>query len=266
LPLSLPEEAAVELPVDQLGLIVLKDLLDSNAWNELNYVLEAQQHAGYGAAGSRALAEALGWLRARGLTAHDPTQSGSPTAIFVTRTGERVLTEGPEVFYATERLQRGSLHPLIERQARPQFLIGKYELGVFAAFKAVEVRVRKLAGLGEDAFGTDLMNKAFGPTGPLTDLKANRSEQEGTRALFVGAHAVFRNPAGHREVDYDDVAEAAEAIQTASLLMRILDRTQKRLEWKEFISELAEESQRRSAAAKKGHETRRRKKREAGSS
>ena len=39
----------------------------------------------------------------------------------------------------------------------------------------------------------------------------------------------LRNPAGHREVNYDDVTEAAEAVAAASLLMRILDRVQRRL-------------------------------------
>jgi hypothetical protein len=39
---------------------------------------------------------------------------------------------------------------------------------------------------------------------------------------------VLRNPSGHREVDYDDVGEAAEAVTTASLLMRILDRIERR--------------------------------------
>jgi len=73
------------------------------------------------------------------------------------------------------------------------------------------------------------MNKAFGRGGPLVDATAEKGEQEGTRALFAGAYAVFRNPAGHREVDYDDVTEAAEAVQTASLLMRILDRIDRRL-------------------------------------
>jgi uncharacterized protein (TIGR02391 family) len=72
------------------------------------------------------------------------------------------------------------------------------------------------------------MNKAFGSNGTLTDKTANKGEQEGTRALFAGTYAVFRNPAGHREVNYDDVAEAAEAVQTASLLMRILDRIEGR--------------------------------------
>ena len=73
------------------------------------------------------------------------------------------------------------------------------------------------------------MNRAFGPRGPLTDPSAQKGEQDGTRALFAGAYAVFRNPAGHREVDYDDVSEAAEAVQTASMLMRILDRVESRV-------------------------------------
>jgi uncharacterized protein (TIGR02391 family) len=121
------------------------------------------------------------------------------------------------------------VHERIESQVRPQFLIGQYELGVFAAMRAVEVRVRELSGLGPEVIGVDLMNKAFGPTGPLTDPDAVKGEQEGTRALFAGAYAVMRNPAGHREVDYDDVTEAAEAVQSASLLMRILDRAAARL-------------------------------------
>ena len=121
------------------------------------------------------------------------------------------------------------LHPLIEAETRPQFLIGKHEQGVFASMRAVEVRVRQLAGLGNDAIGVDLMNKAFGPNGRLTDLSAPRGEQEGTRMLFAGAYAVLRNPAGHRQVNYEDVSEAAEAVQAASLLMRILDRVEARL-------------------------------------
>ena len=107
--------------------------------------------------------------------------------------------------------------------------MGEYEQGVFAAMKAVEIRVRRLAELAEDVIGVDLMNRAFGPTGPLADASAPKGERDGTRALFVGAYAVLRNPAGHREVNYDDVAEAAKAVQTASLLMRILDCVEARL-------------------------------------
>ena len=126
-------------------------------------------------------------------------------------------------------LRASRLHPLIESEARPQFLINKPEQGVFASMKAVEVRVRKLAGFGDEVIGVDLMNKAFGPGGPLTDVAVGKGEQDGARMLFAGAYAVFRNPAGHRQVGYADLSEAAEAVQTASLLMRILDRVEDRL-------------------------------------
>ena len=226
--ITLKPETVTEMPVDQLGLLVLADFVLTGGWNERNYVLEAQQRGGYVGTPAQAITEAFAWLRARGLTAHDPTDNAADT-IFVTRTGRRVIEEGPDGFYATERLQRG-LHLAIEQQARPQFLIGRYELGVFAAMKAVEVRVRSLTGYGNDAYGVPLMNRAFGSSGRLVDPSAERGEQEGTRALFAGAYAVFRNPTGHREVNYDDVAEAAEAVQTASLLMRILDRVEQRIQ------------------------------------
>jgi uncharacterized protein (TIGR02391 family) len=126
-------------------------------------------------------------------------------------------------------LRATRLHPMIEAEARDQFLNGKPDLGVFASMKAVEVRVRKLAGLGDDAYGTDLMNKAFGPGGPLTNPAASKGEQGATHFLFAGAYGVLRNPAGHLQMDYADISEAAEAVQTASLLMRILDRIEGRL-------------------------------------
>jgi uncharacterized protein (TIGR02391 family) len=126
-------------------------------------------------------------------------------------------------------LREARLHPLIEAEARPQFMIRKLDQAVFASMKAVEVRVRKLAGLGEDLVGVKLMTRAFGPGGQLADPATPPGEQDGTRAMFAGAFAVLRNPAGHREVDYRDVSEAAEAVQTASLLMRILDRAEARL-------------------------------------
>ena len=58
---------------------------------------------------------------------------------------------------------------------------------------------------------------------------APRGEVEGTMALFRGAYAVLRNPSGHREVAFGDVTEAAEAVMTASLLMRMLDKIEHRI-------------------------------------
>jgi len=225
--LNIDASTIVALPVDQLGLLILDDLIATNAWNEYNYLLGVGTAFNKNQAVSEAIAEAMGWLRARALIAREPGNS-SDAAIFVTRTGRQVATDGPQAFHASERLQGGT-HPAIEKKARPQFLIGEYELGVFASMKAVEVRVRKLAGLAEKVTGVDVMNMAFGQDGVLTDQSAVKGEQEGTRALFAGAYAVFRNPSGHREVNYAEVAEAAEMVQTASLLMRILDRVEMRL-------------------------------------
>lgn len=224
--INLTPAQVIEMPVDQLGLLILSDLLATNEWNERNYVLKVQ-NSGYRGEAALAITEALAWLRARALIARAPDQP-SDAAIAITRTGRRVAAEGPTAFRASERLQ-GGIHPAIEREARPQFLIGKYELGVFAAMKAVEVRVRQLGGFSDHHIGVDLMNQAFGPKGKMTDPSMAKGEQEGTRALFAGAYAVLRNPSGHREVNYDDVSEAADAVQVASLLMRILDRIESRM-------------------------------------
>jgi len=224
--IDLTADQVLTMPVDQLGLVVLNDLLRTSEWNEYNYLLAAGR-AGYHGEAGLAITEAMAWLRARALIARKPGQT-SDAAIAITRTGRRVAQEGPIAFRASERLQ-GGIHPRIEREARPQFLIGKYELGVFASMKAVEVRVRQLGGFPESLIGVDLMNQAFGAAGKLTDPSMAKGEQEGTRAFFAGAYAILRNPSGHREVNYDDVSEAADAVQTASLLKRILDRIESRL-------------------------------------
>lgn len=152
----------------------------------------------------------------------------SDAAIFVTSRGHGALAQGLATVRAVEHLEAG-LHPLLEQRVRRQFLLGEYEQAVFVAMKAVEVRVRSLAGLGDDMIGVPLMTRAFNSDGPLTDPAVVPGERVGTMNLFQGAYAVLRNPAGHREVNYDDVTEAAEAVATASLLMRILDRVEARL-------------------------------------
>jgi hypothetical protein len=53
------------------------------------------------------------------------------------------------------------------RAVRPLFARGDYDPAVFRAFKEVEVRVRKKDTSLVGEYGVDLMNKAFGPNGPL---------------------------------------------------------------------------------------------------
>ena len=59
-------------------------------------------------------------------------------------------------------LRSTRLHALIEAEARDQFLNNKPDLGVFASMRAIEVRVRKLAGYGDEMIGVDMMNQPSG--------------------------------------------------------------------------------------------------------
>ena len=223
--IQLPPEVVSQLPVDELALQVLLDLLATKQWNEHNFLLGVSRS--YSGEAAEAIAEAYMWLKAKAYVARPP-DGGSDNAIFVTRSGRRVAS-GIDTLRVEERLRVG-LHPVLDRAVRRQFLLGEFEQGVFVAMRAVEIRVRRLSGLGDDVVGVDLMTQAFKPKGGvLTDTGSPRGEQEGLMALFRGAYAVLRNPVGHREVDYRDVTEAAEAASTASMLMRILDRVEARL-------------------------------------
>jgi uncharacterized protein (TIGR02391 family) len=219
--IELSPDAIGELPVDERALLLLEDLRRSAAWSERDYLLVYQRPV------THYLAEAFSWLRGRAFIATDPGQQSS-TAFFVTPRGTEALSGGLANTRATERFEVG-LHPLIDRKARRQFLLGEYEQAVFVAMKEVEIRVRALSGLS-DLWGATLMQEAFSAErGALADNGSLRGEQVGTMELFKGAYAVLRNPAGHRAVDYDDVTEASEAVAVASLLMRILDRVEDRL-------------------------------------
>ena|SRR5436190_21471112 len=93
--LRLPPDTVVELPVDQLGLAVLTDMVASETWNSYNYIREAQEFGGL-PQGEPTLAhgEAIAWLYARGLIALDPEQSAGQS-MFVTRMGSGYAPSSP---------------------------------------------------------------------------------------------------------------------------------------------------------------------------
>ena len=75
--ISLTAEQVIEMPVDELALAVVADLIATREWNEYNHLNSASQHPPFARNGyaTRAVAEALGWARAHGLIARTP---GSP--------------------------------------------------------------------------------------------------------------------------------------------------------------------------------------------
>jgi uncharacterized protein (TIGR02391 family) len=177
---------------------------------------------GYGPQALRRLSEGWGWLWSRGAVARDYSQS-APDFMFVTELGQSLLEEGTGRLVAEERLGL-ELHPLLETTVRRQFLIGEYELAVFAAMRQVEVRVRHLIGAPDALIGVQLMREAFGLGGALRVVGVDEGELDARAHLFAGAMGVFKNPTSHREVDYNHPTEAAEAVIFADLLLRMVDR------------------------------------------
>jgi uncharacterized protein (TIGR02391 family) len=236
--LTISPEDALQLPVDELAMLILADFATSHELDEYNYANSLRQDVAHGYARNhqarRAVREAVAWLHARGMVAR-ALEDHTGNRIFVTRWGREALTRSLAQIRAVDRVQ-DNLHPLIAGRVRRQFLLGEYEQAIFVAMKAVEVRVRKLGGFGNDVIGVDLMIRALKPGGPLADSDSPSGEVEGTMMLFRGAYAVLRNPSGHREVSFDDVTEASEAVMTASLLMRMLDRIEARISFTKLLS------------------------------
>lgn len=212
------------MPISSLAMAILSDYSTTGGWNRGNWINESQQRGTAGDTGvARALAEGWAWLISRGLVARDPGQP-SADAYFVTRLGAEALAQGVTHVDAATRLGM-QLHPALAELVERQFLLGEYELAVFAAMKAVEVRVRDMSQLPDGLVGTKLMQVAFSPSdpGPLSDRSAEAGEQVAAMELFKGAMGMFKNPSSHRSVSYSDPTEAAEIVLFADLLMRLLD-------------------------------------------
>jgi uncharacterized protein (TIGR02391 family) len=178
---------------------------------------------------AQALAEAWNWLASNGLIAEAITgMLGGRLPLehlwFVTRLGHRVADHPrPVQWVVAERRLGVSMHPRLEERARRQFVLGEFAAAALVAMREVEIAVRERGGFGDTVVGADLMNKAFGTDGPLADLSAPKAERDGMRALFQGAISVFKNPASHRQVQYEDPVQAAEIVLLADLLLRMLD-------------------------------------------
>lgn len=175
-----------------------------------------------GAEFGEACAEAWSWLERAGLLVYSVTARND--GVFeLSRRARSLKTRGNFADVRQAALfSRELLHPVIAEQSYGLFLVGKYDLAVFAAFKAIEISVAKKSQcVGQ---GTDLMRQAFKPgSGPLTDLGAQTSEQEAVAHLFAGSFGTFRNPVGHRNVTYRDAFEPAALLALASHLMRMVD-------------------------------------------
>ena len=222
---TLSPEEVCGLPLDHLGLAILNDVVANNETSYVNWLQAAGR--GYSKDIVQVLAEGWAWLHQMSLVAPGQQTMYTPGLIFVTRLGHKVLADGLPMVRALQRLNL-DLRPELTEKVRPQYLMGEFELACFAAMRAVEVRVRSMIGSPDSEIGIALIKKAFGVDGPLWDTGLDRGEQVARMELFSGAIGLFKNPTSHREVTYDDPAEAAEIIMLADLLMRVLDKIEAR--------------------------------------
>jgi len=223
-------EEIIELPVDELAMRMLRNLLRhpgskisrSSCTHPDFYRSHGTDYDSFPVQCS--MGEAFDWLLFNGLIAEQPNQPDG--WLYVTKRGTSLGAnpQGMETLKASSRINV-EMHPSIATKVRRQFMLPEYDTAVLLAFKAVEIRVRSLAGYDNSQFGVPMMRNAFNPvSGPLSDQTLIEAERKATADLFAGAFGLLKNPASHRQVDYNDVTEASEAVLLADLLMRILDR------------------------------------------
>lgn len=190
---------------------------------------------------ARAFSEAWEWLAGQELIAVDAVaialhEQAKSDPYFVTRWGMEVAaqgTKGLDLTHARRRLGLG-LHARLDPLLRKLVQVGAFEQAAFTALREVEQVVAELAGdltdkKGNKLRGEPLMTAAFNPEGgPLTDTEAETAERQGQMNLLKGAFGAFRNPLGHRTVEFEDPTEAAEVVLFADLLMRQLDHARQR--------------------------------------
>ena len=169
----------------------------------------------------QAFMEAWVWLEHEGLLVPKP---GSENWVVISRRGRQLRTRAQVDSYRhANLLPRNQLHPRIAQKVWAMFLRGDYDTAVFQAFKEVEVRVREAARCADTDLGVDLMRKAFGVGGLLTDAAAPKGEQQALAHLFAGAIGSYKNPHSHRSVTIEP-EEAVEMIMLASHLLGIVDK------------------------------------------
>jgi len=155
------------LPADRRAVEILRAVTsgEDRAFfgNRSNVRLELEQYVWKGRepAAARAYEEAFDWLASHGLVSREPSQS-SGDWFFVTDSGWEVVKgdAGLAKIGAAARLSV-DLHPRIAARVRSQYLLGEYEAAAFLAMREVEIRVRDLAGAGNDDLGVTLMKEAF---------------------------------------------------------------------------------------------------------
>ena len=172
-----------------------------------------------------AVTEAWTWLLTNLLLVRDPGHNGGNGYVCIGRRAVAIQDDADFAnFLAAAAFPKSLLHPLIADDVWIRVARKEYDIAVFAAFRAVEERVRIVGGYVATDIGVPLMRRAFDPdNGPLAKQTDPRPEREALAHLFAGAIGSYKNPHSHRTVTIDDAREAQEIVVLASHLLRIID-------------------------------------------
>lgn len=121
-------------------------------------------------------------------------------------------------------------HPRIKDAAESRFLSGHHADAVEAAFKEIDLRVKRawVASGQSELDGSALMFRAFATQNPLIKVgdhqsQSGKSMQEGYMHLFAGAIMGIRNPKAHDNLTITE-RRGLQFLVFASLLMEKLDK------------------------------------------
>ncbi|PKM20013.1 MAG: TIGR02391 family protein [Gammaproteobacteria bacterium HGW-Gammaproteobacteria-15] len=121
-----------------------------------------------------------------------------------------------------------NMHPDIASLTQKLFDDAHYAQATFEAYKYVDKKVAKLAGVSDT--GVKLMMRAFNEKFPLVKLNALSSisetdEQEGYKFLFSGSVMAIRNPRGHEPNMKETPTECLDHLSLASMLLRRIEKS-----------------------------------------
>jgi uncharacterized protein (TIGR02391 family) len=211
-----PEADMLQMSPEDLGMHLLKYMTRGHAeTNRFNFL----QMVPGGQIAFRFM-EAWGWLTRQGFLALAPNDMYGQNH-FVTREAIEVAQLDDLDAWRKSHLFPDYFDTALQRYVKPLFSRGDYDTAVFRAFKEVETRVRKKAGMRSE-YGRQLMLKAFGETGPL--LANDPEGRKAAREMFAGAISFCKNPSSHHEIDFEDPREVVDMISFANQLLRIVDR------------------------------------------
>ncbi len=154
-----PPPSVLAIPLDDLALVILRSLKDVKPNNALDSTMTIRVWADsypreQRAEVNRRLTEAWNYLQQKGLIA--PTKvMGVWETWFVTKKGMQVVDAGHIAFGDEELLPKGLLYQPLAEAAEQLYYAGRYDDACAAAFKQLEILVRKLIDAPDDLVGAN---------------------------------------------------------------------------------------------------------------